>query len=268
MTTNFSRPISTVAALIQNTAGEILFLKSPKWSGKWALPAGKVEFGETLIEAMKREALEETGLSLNSLTSLLVQELRSPEDFHTPAHFISHAFLAECDTTNVIRNEESTESAWQTPSSALELDLNTPTRELLEHPLVRKILQKGPPENQEISKGKVVIDSLEFECIIGILPEERDNTQPLRLSVTLETCFRKARESEDVANTVDYFKLAERAKAMIVANKYQLIETLVEDVAADCLKDPKVASVTIRAEKPQAVPGARCSAVEVTRKRS
>ena len=37
------------------------------WSGKWTVPGGKVEYGEKIEDAVKREAKEETNLSLRNL---------------------------------------------------------------------------------------------------------------------------------------------------------------------------------------------------------
>lgn len=59
----------SVYALIQNDNGEYLLLRRSKNSrthpGKWDLPGGKVDPGETLEEAVTREVREETGLSVD-----------------------------------------------------------------------------------------------------------------------------------------------------------------------------------------------------------
>jgi len=51
-----------VRAIIQNEEGQILLVKDKKWG--WTLPGGKLERNETLEEAIKREVLEETGLTI------------------------------------------------------------------------------------------------------------------------------------------------------------------------------------------------------------
>lgn len=42
--------------------------------GMWYLPAGRMEPGETIVEAMQREVKEETGLQCQPLTLLAVEE--------------------------------------------------------------------------------------------------------------------------------------------------------------------------------------------------
>ena len=46
---------------------EILLIKREKdpFKDMWSLPGGHLEFGEKVIDGMKRECLEETGISVN-----------------------------------------------------------------------------------------------------------------------------------------------------------------------------------------------------------
>ncbi|HEY84123.1 MAG TPA: NUDIX hydrolase [Chloroflexi bacterium] len=53
-----------VAVLVENIRGEILFVHAYRYttgSIEWEIPAGGVDSGEDIIQAAKREALEETG---------------------------------------------------------------------------------------------------------------------------------------------------------------------------------------------------------------
>lgn len=61
-----------VACVLINEHNEVLMIQEAKQScaGKWYLPAGRMEPGETIIDAAVREVLEETGLSV-SITTLL-----------------------------------------------------------------------------------------------------------------------------------------------------------------------------------------------------
>jgi molecular chaperone GrpE (heat shock protein) len=63
----FAKSILTVKGVVLRDDGKILLLKRSKKSlnpGKWDLPGGHLEKGETLEEAIKREIQEETGLKV------------------------------------------------------------------------------------------------------------------------------------------------------------------------------------------------------------
>ncbi|KAA0203385.1 hypothetical protein HAZT_HAZT006285 [Hyalella azteca] len=67
-----------VAAVLINDEGQVLMMQEAKRScaGQWYLPAGRLEPGENIIEAAKREVLEETGLEV-AITTLLMVECAS-----------------------------------------------------------------------------------------------------------------------------------------------------------------------------------------------
>lgn len=69
MTRSF--PLVTVGALVRNPAGQVLILRTTKWRGSWGVPEGKVEWGETLEDALRREFLEEVGLQLSGVLGTL-----------------------------------------------------------------------------------------------------------------------------------------------------------------------------------------------------
>lgn len=64
-----------VACVLVNENNEVLMIQEAKKScaGKWYLPAGRMEAGETIINAACREVLEETGLQITVTTLLGVE---------------------------------------------------------------------------------------------------------------------------------------------------------------------------------------------------
>lgn len=64
-----------VAAVLLNDREEVLMMQEAKSScaGAWYLPAGRMEPGEDLYQAVKREVLEETGLTCEPSTLIMVR---------------------------------------------------------------------------------------------------------------------------------------------------------------------------------------------------
>ncbi len=122
---DFPRDIEIiVGAIIENKDGKILLTKSPKWSNKWVMPGGHVDFGETISEAIIREAEEETGLKVTLEAIVSFGELINCKDFHRPAHFIYLDGYCRCSSSDVaLDNKELTEYRWESPQNALKMDL-------------------------------------------------------------------------------------------------------------------------------------------------
>ena len=125
-------PRVCVGVIIANPKGEILLLRSPKWKDQWVVPGGGIEWGEKGEEAVKREAMEETGLRLTDITFFQAEECVFPEEFHKEQHFIFFDYTAKTQGTAVTLNEEATEFCWKTPREALHLPLNKSTRGFVE----------------------------------------------------------------------------------------------------------------------------------------
>ncbi|MBI4426845.1 MAG: NUDIX domain-containing protein [Candidatus Kerfeldbacteria bacterium] len=56
--------------------------------GTWTMPGGKLHFGETLEQCVRREVLEETGISLGAITIA-----RVGDDIVYDAHYVTIGFL-------------------------------------------------------------------------------------------------------------------------------------------------------------------------------
>ncbi|MDD5253657.1 MAG: NUDIX domain-containing protein [Candidatus Nanoarchaeia archaeon] len=77
--------------------------------GTWTMPGGKIEFGESFEEAAKREVFEETGIKLNKIDVICVNN-----DKVKDAHFVTVGLFSE-DFENepkVMEPNEITEWQW------------------------------------------------------------------------------------------------------------------------------------------------------------
>jgi len=123
---NFNPKFLVVGCFIEHD-GKILLVKrhKAKESGdKWAGPSGKVDSGETEIEAIIREVFEETGLHLDSEKLIFVEHSYvrfSTFDFV----YVFYRYILNSKEKPHIRLSEKEHTAykWMTPEDALKEDL-------------------------------------------------------------------------------------------------------------------------------------------------
>lgn len=90
-TKKFRNPVPTVDIIIETPKGIVLIERKNPPHG-WAIPGGFVDYGESLEDAARREALEETSLvvTLKNLLYVYSQPQRDPRQ-----HTISAVFIAK-----------------------------------------------------------------------------------------------------------------------------------------------------------------------------
>ena len=96
-------PLATVGALVVGPSKRVLIIKTHKWRGKWGVPGGKIDYGETMRRALKREFLErkKRGLTLSEIYWGPVQEAVESSEFYKSAHFILLNFIAVSEREEV-----------------------------------------------------------------------------------------------------------------------------------------------------------------------
>jgi dihydroneopterin aldolase len=107
---------------------------------------------------------------------------------------------------------------------------------------------------------KVFVRALRIDAFIGVHAHERGRAQPLVVDVELELGEGRI---ERLADTVNYETVVERARAIAASGHVDLVEEYAERLAAGCLDDPRVLSVRVRVEKPEALGGAEAAGCEV-----
>ncbi|HEY9843756.1 MAG: NUDIX domain-containing protein [Candidatus Sericytochromatia bacterium] len=137
-------PEATVGALILNPEGEIFLFQSHKWKGAWAIPGGHIEAGESAADAVCREALEETGLILDSVDFLCYQECIYDPAFWQAKHFIFLDFVCRTAGGEVTLNDEAEAWKWVRIEELDQLDIEPFTRKTLS-----LYLQQFYPEKKE-----------------------------------------------------------------------------------------------------------------------
>jgi len=83
------RVVTAALVVVPGPAGTVTFVRQERgpYAGFWLLPGGKVEFGEPVIEAARREAVEESGCVVDGLDLTGAYEIRGPGH-----HFVMWAY--------------------------------------------------------------------------------------------------------------------------------------------------------------------------------
>ncbi|HBA89788.1 MAG TPA: DNA mismatch repair protein MutT [Geobacter sp.] len=108
-----SHIVTSVVAVIIDTDDRVLLTKRnvPPFQGEWVMPGGKIDLGEPIVAALKREVWEEVGLEVEVGELIDVFEHVTPgEDNY---HFIIIYYRCTplyCDVTH--NHEEVAEARW------------------------------------------------------------------------------------------------------------------------------------------------------------
>jgi 8-oxo-dGTP diphosphatase len=105
----------------------------PPSSGEWSIPGGALEIGETLRQGLAREALEETGLTVEvgALLGVYDRILRDSDE-RTRYHYVLVDFLCRRITGELRAAGDAAEANWFTRSEASALGLAQDTADVIQ----------------------------------------------------------------------------------------------------------------------------------------
>ena len=129
------RPKVTVGVYIFDRDGKLMLAGSPKWQGMFIPAGGHIDYGETWVEAAKREVREETGLEVDKIELVTAANLIDLPYFSKKGHFVSlqvKAQLASSADEIKMDGREVAEVKWLKPEEWLaEAKLEPKTREVI-----------------------------------------------------------------------------------------------------------------------------------------
>lgn len=115
---------------------------------------------------------------------------------------------------------------------------------------------------------KVFIKDLVARGIIGANDWEREKPQEILINITVFTDTRRAAETDDLTDCVDYRAMSKKVLAHAETAARFTVEALAGDLAGICLGAKGVEKVIVRVEKPGAVRFSSSVGVEIERTKS
>jgi 8-oxo-dGTP diphosphatase len=128
-----------VAAVIWNDRREVLLIRRTKQprQGEWSLPGGRVEFGERLEDALKREIREETGLEIEVVGLIDVAEtINDASAGAAGAHFVLIDYATRVVSGEAVAASDAADATW------------VPIGKLGDYPMwaeMRRIVERSAP---------------------------------------------------------------------------------------------------------------------------
>ena len=115
---------------------------------------------------------------------------------------------------------------------------------------------------------RITLTGLKVRGNHGVFEHERRDGQDFLVDITVWIDLADAARSDDLADTLHYGELAERAAAIVGGEPCDLIETVAGKVAEDVMADRRVHAVEVTIHKPSAPIPLSFADVAVTVRRS
>ena len=136
-------PIVGVAGIAFDAAGAVLLVRRnrPPGTGLWSVPGGRVEPGETLVDACAREVREETGLEVDVGPMVtVVERVERDADGSLLHHYVIVDFLITSMRGTVRAGSDASEARFVGAAELATLSLTEGLAGVIEH--ARRL---GPP---------------------------------------------------------------------------------------------------------------------------
>jgi len=113
----------------------------------------------------------------------------------------------------------------------------------------------------------IYLKDLRIETVIGLYEWEKRIRQTLVFDLEMATDIRAAAATDAIADTLDYKAVSDRVIAFVQQSRFQLVETLAEQVAGIILREFDVPWLRLRINKKGALRSVRDVGVLIERGR-
>jgi 8-oxo-dGTP diphosphatase len=128
-------PVVGVGAVIWNEKGEVVLIRrgKPPRLGQWSIPGGHLEWGESLKDAIRREAREETGLDVE-ITGLIdvIDSIGRDPDGAVNRHYVLVDFTARAVRGELRAGTDAADARWVAYEALEEYALWSETRRVID----------------------------------------------------------------------------------------------------------------------------------------
>jgi 7,8-dihydroneopterin aldolase/epimerase/oxygenase len=121
-----------------------------------------------------------------------------------------------------------------------------------------------------VATDVIELRGLRLAGVVGVLPHEQTQPQPLEVDVDLRLDLAAAGQTDSLDDTADYGAMCDVAEHVVTSRSYALLEALAENLAAALLAaDGRVEAVTVAVRKlrPPVSQQLSTSGVRITRGR-
>lgn len=132
-----SRPVVGVGGVVVRDGAVLLVKRAAEpLAGRWSLPGGAVEVGETLEQAVVRELREETGLTVCVVELVeAFDRITRDDDGRARYHYVLLDFLCEAPGGSPIASSDAAAVAWARPDEFAAYGLTSRTRAICQRAL-------------------------------------------------------------------------------------------------------------------------------------
>jgi len=115
---------------------------------------------------------------------------------------------------------------------------------------------------------KIFLKELTTETVIGIFDWEREVKQTIAIDLEMSADIRRAARTDSIDDTLNYKAVAKRVLAFVQGTRFQLVETLSEEVARVILTEFPVEWVRVTLHKPGAIRHSKDVGIMIERTRA
>lgn len=117
-------------------------------------------------------------------------------------------------------------------------------------------------------QDSIFLRGLAVDCIIGFIDWERRIKQTVVIDFEVPVDCRRASRTDDVADTLDYKRIAKRMTAFVSESQFNLVETMAHRLALLVIAEFGVEWIRLSVNKPGAIRGSRDVGVSIQRTRA